>query len=144
MASRLARISAVAARAASLRSSAPARAVASNTVRAGAALARSGTRTFSVAPARRDPGAENPAPGGGAAGGAFAPIVDVTSETFEREVVNSPVPVIVDAWAPWCGPCKQLGPMLERLVAGSKGKLRLAKVNVDVEKQLAGALRVQR
>lgn len=144
MASRFARIPAVAARAAGLRSPASARAVRTCVVRASAALAHASARTFSVAAARQDPTAGSQAAGTGAAGGAFAPIVDVTSESFEREVVNSPVPVIVDAWAPWCGPCKQLGPMLERLVAESKGKLRLAKVNVDVEKQLAGALRVQR
>ncbi len=74
-----------------------------------------------------------------------APIRDVTTATFEVEVIrgSSDVPVIVDLWAPWCGPCKQLAPALEKAVAAQKGKVRLAKVNIDENPEIAQALRVQ-
>ena len=57
--------------------------------------------------------------------------VAVTDETFEAEVVNSEIPVVVDFWAEWCGPCKQIGPALEELSDEFAGKVKIAKVNVD-------------
>lgn len=63
---------------------------------------------------------------------------DVTLQNFEAEVINSPVPVLVDFWAPWCGPCRTLGPMLEKLEAEAGGAWKLVKVNVDENQQLAG------
>ena len=57
--------------------------------------------------------------------------VKVTDGTFEAEVVNSDVPVGVDFWAEWCGPCKQIGPALEELSEEYAGKVKIAKVNVD-------------
>ncbi|QXT39805.1 thioredoxin [Gymnodinialimonas ceratoperidinii] len=72
-------------------------------------------------------------------------IKDVTDATFMADVVEASqaTPVIVDFWAPWCGPCKTLGPQLEAAVLAAKGKVRMVKVNVDENQQIAAQLRVQ-
>ncbi len=71
--------------------------------------------------------------------------IDVTDATFPTEVVerSKSVPVVVDLWAEWCGPCKQLGPILEKVVGETDGKVVLAKVDVDANRQVAGAFQVQ-
>jgi len=71
--------------------------------------------------------------------------VDVTDATFATEVVerSKQVPVVVDLWAEWCGPCKQLGPILERVIDETQGKVVLAKVDVDTNRQVAAAFQVQ-
>ena len=72
-------------------------------------------------------------------------IKDVNQDTFMTDVVEASqeVPVIVDFWAPWCGPCKTLGPMLEKAVLASKGAVRMVKVNIDDNQAIAAQLRVQ-
>jgi putative thioredoxin len=71
--------------------------------------------------------------------------VDVTDATFESEVVNrsADVPVVVDLWAPWCGPCRTLGPMLEKVIDETQGKVALVKINVDENPEASAAFRVQ-
>ncbi|MCB9989969.1 MAG: tetratricopeptide repeat protein [Rhodospirillales bacterium] len=72
-------------------------------------------------------------------------IFDVGTADFEDKVMRGSIdtPILVDFWAPWCGPCKQLGPMLEQAVTQAGGKIRMAKVNIDENPELAQALRVQ-
>lgn len=63
--------------------------------------------------------------------------IEFTSENFDAEVLKSDIPVLVDFWAPWCGPCKMLGPVIEDLTAEYNGKVKIGKVNVDNERELA-------
>ena len=80
-------------------------------------------------------------------GGAVAadPIKDTTTQAFMKDVIEESrrQPVLVDFWAPWCGPCKQLTPVLEKAVRASKGKVKLAKMNIDEHPAIPGQLGIQ-
>ncbi|MDA3802540.1 MAG: thioredoxin [Patescibacteria group bacterium] len=72
-------------------------------------------------------------------------VIDLTNETFESEVLNSDLPVLVDFWAPWCMPCKMMTPTLEEMSEELAGKLKIAKVNVEepINQNLAAKYQIQ-
>jgi putative thioredoxin len=94
---------------------------------------------------RRQRAADQASASGGEPGAQSGLIIDVTDETFNTEVVarSRTVPVVLDLWADWCGPCKQLSPVLEKLTLEANGGFVLAKVDVDANPQLSAALQVQ-
>ncbi|MGI5851990.1 MAG: thioredoxin [Caldicoprobacterales bacterium] len=69
-------------------------------------------------------------------------IVNLNSDNFEEEVIKSDVPVLVDFWAAWCGPCRMIAPIIDQLAVEFDGKVKIAKVNVDEERELASRYRV--
>jgi thioredoxin 1 len=69
--------------------------------------------------------------------------VAVTDDTFDAEVKQSDIPVVVDFWAEWCGPCKQIGPALEELSEEMGGKVKIAKIDVDTNPNTAAAMGVR-
>jgi thioredoxin 1 len=69
-------------------------------------------------------------------------VIEISDKDFEQQVLKSSLPVVVDFWAPWCGPCRMIGPIVEKLSEEFKGKLKFCKVNVDENQQLASKYKV--
>jgi putative thioredoxin len=71
--------------------------------------------------------------------------IDVNMDNFMAEVIDgsAKMPIVVQFWAPWCGPCKQLGPLLEKVVSAAKGKVKMVRINIDENQQIAQQMRVQ-
>jgi thioredoxin 2 len=69
--------------------------------------------------------------------------VDVTDKSFHTDVLSSPEPVIVDCWAPWCGPCRMVAPVLEQLASEYRGRVKIAKLNVDENPRTASQYSIQ-
>jgi thioredoxin 2 len=67
----------------------------------------------------------------------------VTDQTFSQEILNAPGVVLLDCWAPWCGPCRMIGPIMEQLAAEAHGRYRVAKLNVDDNQRTAGQFQIQ-
>ena len=69
-------------------------------------------------------------------------VITLTSENFEKEVMKSDRPVVIDFWAPWCGPCRMIAPIIEQLDLAYNGQIKVCRMDVDEEQDIAGSYRI--
>jgi thioredoxin len=86
---------------------------------------------------------DSPLPEAGASGGETGHPIEVTDATYATEVLQSPLPVLLDCWAAWCGPCRAVAPSIERLAAAYAGRAKVCKLDTDQNQRTARALGVQ-
>ena len=73
----------------------------------------------------------------------MSPVIEITDNSFQKDVLDSDIPVLVDFWAPWCGPCKMLAPTLEEISQENDGKIKIVKINVDNNQETAAKFEIK-